>query len=371
MAHKTILENLIAKATNRRSFIRNLGIAGATASAITEARAATAPAVTDVDILNFALNLEYLDSEFYSIATSGLTLDQLGIDISGSGTVGSSTGARQLTFPESKTLRIAQELARDELSHVALIRSTIIGMGGQPIARPAMNYNALGFGTDSLVGFLKLAHIFEDAGVTAYAGSAASIQDKTVLTTSARILTVEAEHAAALRLLLYAENVSTPPLDGADIPLPPMGKVFSTNDRGLSEIRTPQEVLYIAYGGAANATSGGFFPNGVNGNIKTSSATPAAYAGSILTANPNPIPASGGAYGQTTLTWSAPNAMAIEIHVDSPDGPIFTSGPPSGAMQTGMWVSDGTKFYLQDASNGNGAAVANTLVMLTVTMQAA
>ncbi len=365
------IKNLVAKAPNRRNFVRNLSIASAAAATMATTNVANAQStITDVDILNFALNLEYLDSEFYNIAFSGSSLDQLGVDISGTGTVGVSIGARQLSFPDAKTRNLARELAQDELAQVQLIRSTILNMGGQPIARPAMDYTALGFGFGNIYDFLRLAHIFEDTAITAYCGTAASIQDKTVLTASSRILAIEAEHTGALRAALYNLDITTPPLDAADIALPPLGRIFSANDRGLAEIRTPQQVLYAAYGGKANATSGGFFPKGVNGNINTSSATPAPYDGDIISASPNPAPrASGSLYGQTTITWNAPTAKFIEVRIGAPDGPLFTYDVSSGSAQTGPWVYDGMIFYLLDATHGNPPSIATTLATYTVHLQ--
>jgi hypothetical protein len=68
----------------------------------------------------------------------------------------------------------------------------------------------------------------------------------------------------------------------------------------------------------------------------------------------------------TTLTWNAPGASVIQIHVGSPSGPLLTDNFPSGSMATGQWVTNGMKFFLQDVSNGKALTVANTLAILTV-----
>ena len=152
-------------------------------------------APTDADILNFALNLEYLEAEFYTVATTGRTLEQSGLGISGTGNAGMTTGGNQVAFTDNITRDVAMELARDEQAHVALIRSAFAAMGAQPIAKPAINLTALSLGFANQTEFLTLARIFEDVGVTAYGGAAPLIQNKDILGVAARILATEALHA--------------------------------------------------------------------------------------------------------------------------------------------------------------------------------
>jgi hypothetical protein len=133
--------------------------------------------------------------------------------------------------------------------------------------------NALGIGFNSLAEFLTLARAFEDVGVTAYAGAAPLIADKTILGYAARIAETESEHSANIRLQVAKLGIPTSLLDGVDILPPPSGqKYFPVDNNALTQVRTPGQVLYIVYGNQANARSGGFFPNGVNGTINTSSA---------------------------------------------------------------------------------------------------
>ncbi len=86
----------------------------------------------------------------------------------------------------------------------------------------------------------------------------------------------------------------------------------------------------------------------------------------ILTASPNPIPVIGAADGTTTISWNAPNVADVEIHVGSPNGPLFASGGNQGSAQTGPWVTDGMTFYLQDVTNGKPLTASNTLATLIV-----
>jgi hypothetical protein len=89
-----------------------------------------------------------------------------------------------------------------------------------------------------------------------------------------------------------------------------------------------------------------------------------------LTGNPNPIPVTGGAtHGQTTISWSAPDAQLIEIHIGSSNGTLFTQDGNRGSIQTGNWVSDGLTFYLQDVTNGHPLTSDYTLATLVVHLQ--
>jgi parallel beta-helix repeat protein len=111
--------------------------------------------------------------------------------------------------------------------------------------------------------------------------------------------------------------------------------------------------------------------NTFEGNICVSSVNaPCPSVGPSLTANPNPIPVTGSAnLGTTTLSWNAPDAQLIEIHTNSPDGPLFTMQGSRGTIQTGPWVSDGLTFYLQDVTGGKPLTSDYTLATLVVHLQ--
>lgn len=92
--------------------------------------------------------------------------------------------------------------------------------------------------------------------------------------------------------------------------------------------------------------------------------------GPSLTASPNPIPVTGNAFvGSTTISWSAPDAQVIEIHIGSPDGPLLTRMGNRGSIQTDNWVLDGMTFYLQDVTGGKPLTSDYTLAMLVVHLQ--
>jgi hypothetical protein len=229
--------------------------------------------VTDVDILQFALNLEYLEAEFYTVARSGKTIDSFNVGISGSGAAGQTTGGKKVTFVEGSSLAIsADQIAADERAHVNLIRGALQAAGVTPIAKPAINLNALGIGFESAENFITLARAFEDVGVSAYGGAAPLISSKAILGTAARILAAEAMHTGNLRLHASLYKAATSKLDALDILPPPSdSKYISVDAAGLSVVRSPGQVLAIVYGGNTAATSGGFFPNGVNGTLNASS----------------------------------------------------------------------------------------------------
>jgi rubrerythrin len=125
---------------------------------------------SDVDILNFALTLEYLESTFYKEAKS-----------------------RAKASGDLETL--IELIGRDEDEHVGALTETIKKLGGKPVAEPKFDFPYSG-----TAGFLKLAQTFEDTGVSAYNGAAPQIKAKEVLEAAGSIVQVEARHAAAIRL---------------------------------------------------------------------------------------------------------------------------------------------------------------------------
>ncbi|MGH9466386.1 MAG: ferritin-like domain-containing protein [Terriglobales bacterium] len=275
----------------RRKFLKSASIVGAASAALVAGGVATAqplaapagrrqavtstPApVTDVDIANFALNLEYLEAEFYTMATTGQTIAAMGIAISGTGTPGPTTGGALVPFNDPERLTIAKEIADDERAHVQLLRQLL---GSAAVAKPAINLNALGIGFANRAEFLTLARAFEDTGVSAYGGAAPFITSELILGVAARILAAEGEHTANIRyqlLLDEIDNDALGALDSADLPVAGY-RYFSTTSQGLTPIRSPRQVLDIVFH-CTGCTSGGFFPNGVNSsNLAGLAAIPA------------------------------------------------------------------------------------------------
>ncbi len=285
---------------DRRRFLTAAGLSGAGIGAAAligapGASAATSGGPSDAAILNFALNLEYLEAEFYSLAVTGAGLpDSL---TTGTGTRGRVQGGRQVKFKSPKIRQYAQEIAKDEREHVAFLRTAL---GGAKVSRPAINLDASFTAAAMAAGvikagekfdpyaneqnFLLAAFIFEDVGVTAYKGAAPLIDNKTYLSAAAGILAAEAYHAGLIRTSLYDMGLEDPAgmiskarnsLDGpADddqgISVGGTSNIVPTDANGIAFSRTPGRVLNVVYLTPKVATSGGFFPNGVNGALNQS-----------------------------------------------------------------------------------------------------
>jgi hypothetical protein len=295
--HEDEVKALDEKVARRRAFLKSagftgLGLAAATLTAgklgafdgapAAKALGINTPSVKaaediDYDILNFALNLEYLEAEFYAKATTGLTAGALGANTGGSvGTYGPTVGGRKVDFyiPDfpslTKTLTYtAEELCFDELAHVNLIHGAL---GKLAVTKPAINLDALGIGFGNYAEFLTLARAFEDTGLSAYDGAAPLITSKAYLAVAAQIALTEANHSGSIRLMVALNNIPVSPLDSIDVVPPPSGaQYFNVSlPNALAATRTPSQVLAIVYGNSAKGTSsGGFFPNGMNGAINT------------------------------------------------------------------------------------------------------
>jgi len=236
--------------------------------------------IEEVDILNFALNLEYLEAEFYTYATTGKSITSFGVGTKGTSvgdnpaSGGTTKGGAKVSFSAEESILhdIATQIGADERAHVVLLRGAL---GSSAVAMPNIDLSALGFGFGSQNDFLRAARILEDIGVTAYAGAAGMLKTPDIITAAAGLLGAEAEHAAAIRTHITRLKIATAAIDGVDLVPPPTGEarqVLSIKDSdGLVATRTAGEVLYLAFGGKAGAKQGGFFPNGLNGKIALSS----------------------------------------------------------------------------------------------------
>jgi len=124
----------------------------------------------DVKILNFALTLEFLESEFYKLALANANL-------------------------EGEVLAATRVVNKHEATHVKFLRNAL---GGKAVKKPSFDFNGA---TDDAGKFLDLAVVLEDTGVTAYSGQAPRITQTPILKAATSILTVEARHASRFRSL--------------------------------------------------------------------------------------------------------------------------------------------------------------------------
>lgn len=284
---------------SRREALKRAGALGAGAVLGGTMTACTTTAQTpnlDVAILNFALNLEYLEAIFYLAATGRLSeLNQVGGNaqiILPPGFSGTSPVRGLEDDPD--LLALANEIADDEKAHVLFLRQAL---GNQAVNRPVIDlrdsFNAIRQGFNPFndpVSFLVGAFVFEDVGVTAYNGAAPLITDRqNVLAPAAGILAAEAYHAGAVRL--YLTEIRTQPVPntgltveglanaiadarnqlagGGDEPLTRMGtpNIVPADRNGVVFSRTTDGVLKIVYLDAQKRP-GGFFPQGLNGQIR-------------------------------------------------------------------------------------------------------
>ncbi|MDO9428644.1 MAG: ferritin-like domain-containing protein [Methylobacterium sp.] len=276
----------------RRAFMRTLGLGAAGAALLSAAGGpvnAQTATVGAAEVFNFALNLEYLEAEFYLRAAFGRGLADA--DISGTGTLGAVTGGRQVTFATPLIQGYANEIADDEEKHVRFLRAIL---GGSRVARPTINFvdsfNALarfsGLGNTfdafaNETNFLLAAFVFEDVGVTAYKGAAPLIRNNEFLEATAGILAVEAYHAGIIRTVLASRGLFQQAqaisdlrdfFDGPSdldfgIGTSARPDLVPTDSNALAISRTPAQVLAIVYA-SGTAQPGGFFPNGLNGAVR-------------------------------------------------------------------------------------------------------
>ncbi len=338
------LTTLLNRAVSRRKFVAGVGAtAGATVVlGMTGCSSSTTPtptptptpvAYTDADILNYALNLEYLEAQFYLYAATGAGLQQSDTTPGSASpyqTVGTVTPGNAAAVPGLTAAQqdILNEIAYEEQAHVRFLRSALgsaaipmpdidLSFFGPLAVAAGITQNATGAGSynpfDSFDDFLVGSFIFEDVGVTAYSGAAGMISAAGVaagyLTAAAGILAVEAYHAGYvrtsltgraiaagqgnypylqaanmvedLRATLTVGNSTAPSMPGSVetlLVLPasissPSAIVAADSTNAVGFARTINQVHHIVYGSpTVGVAKGGFFPSGTNSIFATTTA---------------------------------------------------------------------------------------------------
>lgn len=132
-----------------------------------------APFKNDLDVLNYALTLEFFEAELYKVLVAGGKL-------------------------QGKDLQYIQLFGQQEQAHVDAVLATIQKLGGTPVQKGNYNFPTLNTRED----VLNLLNVVEQTGVGAYLGAAGYIQNKDILAAAASIMQVEARHTALIRYLL-------------------------------------------------------------------------------------------------------------------------------------------------------------------------
>lgn len=316
------LDNFFNTRIDRRRLLGNLGMMG-TGALVTACGGSLAvqpeaeePEISAATVLNFALNLEYLEAAFYLAVVGRLN------DLPGNGEVVLPSGISGTTNNASgfspEVRAYAQELAAEELAHVNFLRAGLSDAGAPVAERPKIDLNAsfvaaaqAAFDMAGITDppfaaedfnpfaaepfFLHGSFIFEDVGVTAYKGAAPLLCGTPFLEPAAGILASEAYHSGTIRTKLYAaaeagaygglpifaivdaisdarDALGNPgadkdqPINGAnvegDVATAAEANIAVTDSNGIAFSRTPAQVAAIVYLNA-QAQPGGFFPDGI------------------------------------------------------------------------------------------------------------
>lgn len=188
LIHPELAEIEVAGMTRSSFLMRSALAAGAvygTSTVTPFVSRALAQGGGDVDILNFALTLEYLEAAYYEQAL------------------------KQVKGLSGDIKALATELRDNEVAHVDALTSAIKGAGGKPVQAPGVDFGDAFQSQDS---FLELAQTFEDLGVSAYNGAGPQVSSPDVLAAAGSIVQIEARHAALIRLA----NGETPAPDFFD-----------------------------------------------------------------------------------------------------------------------------------------------------------
>ncbi|MFL5843630.1 MAG: ferritin-like domain-containing protein [Solirubrobacteraceae bacterium] len=214
MTDDSAVRELAEDPTSRKRFLKAVGGGGAAAalgvliaacggddkksgssSSTTTAAGASTTSMTDsdmkgdIEIVNYALTLEYLEAQFYA-------------DVISSGVI-----------KDPKIGAVAKKFGETEQQHVDALIATVKKLGGTPADKPMASFQSVIDGGPSKI--LETAATVENLGAAAYLGQAGNIKSKEILAAALAIHSVEARHAAALNAVIGAGFMGSGPLNGS------------------------------------------------------------------------------------------------------------------------------------------------------------
>ena len=247
------------RALNRRHFLAALGMTGAAAGtgmlsgcSTTNILPATTATLGQTDVLNFLLNIKYLQATFYAFVTQGS--DLTGAPVTASGAVTNAPAAK-LAFATQQITDLFNEIYYDEKNHVTSLYSLL---GSAVVPRPAINLAA--FGAITATNAIAIARLLEDVGVSAYAGAITSLSTSDV-TIASQILGADSFHSGALRLVsiqnptlavyIKADSLDVAPVDSNSATVSAAGPTaagayFATAGATTSNGSTPRASASLA-----------------------------------------------------------------------------------------------------------------------------
>ncbi|USU05587.1 ferritin-like domain-containing protein [Sphingomonadaceae bacterium OTU29LAMAA1] len=300
---------------SRRAFMRKAAVFASSSAVGTVSTAALAAndSSSDADEINLAINLLYLQAQYYTRALGSTIPATLP---AGSGAGGSVEGGTAVTFADPLIRACAEELAADKVAHIVLLRQLL---GSNAVSQPAIDVSAKPSGSFSTFmrfaglidgasafdpyssddSFLLGAFITEDVMPTLWRASVAQIVNPAAREIAAGMLATSAHHAALIRSLILDRAIVSPGLIAAVQAISDTRDRFDGGteiDQGLGQMsrapgaaastiianiaptdafgsvysRGSGPTLGIMYMTAGTASNGGFFPAGVNGTLKTS-----------------------------------------------------------------------------------------------------
>lgn len=263
---------------------------------------------SDIDLLEFPLNLEFLEAEFFLWGASGRGLDAVAPNLAGGGPP--PLGVRKALL-DPLTNDIILQFGLQEVGHLRAIKNTVRGF-----SRPLLNLTSAAFGDvmDSAFGrpliprfdpyansvnYLLASYVVPYVGLTGYVGANPKLDSPTAKRLVAGLLAVESGQDAVIRTLLYQnaskivvpykitvaeftnrisnlrntlgkegvkdEGLVVSKTEGAEGRI--SGNILAGDKDSLGYARTPEEILRIVYGKGNESAPGGFYPNGAKGRI--------------------------------------------------------------------------------------------------------